>query len=563
MPVVTKDRTKAIADAVLKRAGQARKNPARFFEFVVREETTRARVKTRAHQELVYRFVMHYDKCVLRMPIGFSKTYLMAALSMWLLGNDPTTRGAIVSSSLGQAQKPLAMVRDYIEDSKPLKLCFPKLRRSSRKADAWTQSKLVVDRPRGIRDPSLSAIGYQGKLPGSRLNWILVDDILNDQNTSTPEAREAVITWFFNTVLARRDVNNARVVVTNTPWHPEDLTYKLEEKGWPTLTMDAWGNVYFSNADDFDCEDIRPSENDPKQKAHRLTAHDSSAYDPALALLPLKERLEKGPWIDVDDQVYLWPERFDGEAMERLKADYADRMHIFHQLFSMKARDESTNRVKTAWVDECKRRARTAGIFHYSQKWTDGPTFTGVDLAVGKKRKNDRSSIFTFGLLPDKTRRLLRIDSGKWSGKEIITKIIEHRDSFNSIIRVETNAAQDFLRQWALEEDRSLPIRAFNTGANKHSREHGVESIFVELENSAWLIPNDPSGRVEEPTQRWIDAMIYYNPDHHTGDELMACWLARSEASERGKLRKRGGTGARAATEGARFSAAAGGLSSR
>src|SRR5690606_10764646 len=134
-PRLSKSQAQKLCDAMLRRAGQARKNPARFYEFVLREETTRARLKTVAHQELVFKFVMHYPRCVVRMPVGFSKTYMMAALSLWLLGEENTTRGAIISATQGQAQKPLALVRDYIEESAELKLVYPKLTRSSRSSD--------------------------------------------------------------------------------------------------------------------------------------------------------------------------------------------------------------------------------------------------------------------------------------------------------------------------------------------------------------------------------------------------------------------------------------------
>jgi hypothetical protein len=399
-----------------------------------------------------------------------------------------------------------------------------------------------------------------GKLPGSRLSWILVDDILSDSNTSTAEQRETVTKWFFNSVLSRKDVRKSKIVVTNTPWHPEDLTYKLEAQGWPTITMDAWGNITFSNADDFDCDDIRPSEFDETGKAHRLTAHDLPCYAPEFQHVPAGERDALAPdgWTDTTDDVYLWPEKFGRETMEALREEYSERTHVFNQIFSMKTHDEASSRFKTAWIARAKENARKAGIYTFKQEWREGRTFTGVDIATGKGRKNDRSSVFTLGVLPDKTRLLLRLESGRWSSKELIGKIIEHHDSFGSIIRVETNAAQDILRQWLLDEDKSLPVRGSHTGANKHSREHGIESIFLEFENGSWMVPCDPTGRVDPAVQRWLDGMLYYNPDKHTADELISCWLARSEASERGHLKR-----PRGAAGNARTAAAIAGVSAR
>lgn len=536
---------------LLNDAGAARKNSRKFFSFVVREETTQTRVKCLPFQNVVYKFVDHFDRCVIRMPVGFSKTFTMASLSLFLLGQNNTTRGAVISASQAQAQKPVAMVRDYIDTSHELKLVFPKLRPSTREGDPWTQSKITIDRPAGIRDPSLTAVGYKGKLPGARLNWILVDDILTEENTSTAEQRAGVNRWFSSTVLSRRDIKGSKIVVTNTPWHPEDLTYTLEKAGWPTLTIDIDGNIFFTNTSEFDlmpgvpvpregefdCEDIRPSDVD--EKSHRLTAHDFPRYNPDLEHLPPRDRLAAQPegYIDEHDVVPLWPEKYGQPEIEKLKHEYRAEMHSYYQLYRCVCRDDEASRVKVEWINTCKSKARERDIFSFTSKWDQGNAFTGIDLGVGKKKNNDRTTIFTFAVLPDKHRRILRVDSGRWSGSNIIDLIQEHHDRYDSIMRVETNAAQDYLRQWARERNISLPLRGMPTGKNKNSKAHGVESIFMEVEQAAWLIPNDHSGAVAEAIQRWIDSMLYYNPDKHTGDELMACWIGREQARESGALR--------------------------
>lgn len=548
-----KDAARYLKKQVLREAGKSRRNVRDFFSFVMREETTRDRINCLPFQIVAYKFVEHYKRCVIRMPVGTSKTFTMSALSMYLTGVSNTTRGVIISASQDQAKKPVGMCRDYIDSSAELRLAFPELRQSPRESDPWTQTKLVVNRPPGIRDPSLSAVGYHGKLPGSRLSWILVDDILTEENTSTAEQRDAVAKWFSSTVLTRRDVKGARIVVTNTPWHPDDLTYRLEKAGWPTLTIDIEGNIYFSNADDFDCDDIRVSDQmldedgellptlKPEEIAHRLTAHDHPKYCPELQHLPEEERVHAmSEWRDVDDRVPLWPERYGREEIDALKKEYALAMHEYYQAYMCRCRDDEAARVKVEWIDRCKAKAREQSIFTFTSKWDKGGAFTGVDLGVGRNKKNDRTSIFTFAVLDDGMKRLLRLDSGRWAGKTIIDLIIEHHEAYNSITRVETNAAQDYLRQWALEQNKTLPVRGMPTGKNKHHKQHGVESIFVEIENGTWLIPNMPDGTVVEAVQRWIDAMLYYDAKKHTGDELMSAWLAREQARDSGFLRTKG-----------------------
>lgn len=541
-----------LVGALIRRAQRARTNPADFFSFVMREEHgERRRITAAAHQRVLFDFVMAHQQCVVRMPAGASKTYCMTALSLWLLGCDPTERGVVISSTEDQAAKPVAMARDYIENKDnafpELRLVFPMLRPSQRVSDPWTQEEIVVDRPPGIRDASLKAIGVDGALSGARLSWILVDDILSRKNTSTVENRKKVISWFNSTVLSRRDVGTARIVVCNTPWHPEDLTYALEKAGWPTITMDIEGGILVSNADEWDTDEIRPAFR-TRGAYHRLTAHDSADYGAPLTIEQAdgtRELLSNDnavPWndnappknFDLDETIPLWPEKWSRPEIAKLRRDYAAAMHEFNQLYLCLCRDEDSSRCKVEWVERCKAQAIALGIFSLVGAYT-GPnlTVTGVDIAIGRGKQNHLTSLFTYEVLPNGKRRLLDVECGRFKGKEIVTKIRQKSLAYSSLVRVESNAAQDFIRQWTLDEDASVPVRAHFTGENKHHPTFGVESIFVAMENECWIIPCDPGGAVHPAIQRWLDDCLYYKPPPaHTGDVLMSCWLATEQERE-------------------------------
>jgi len=512
------ERDQLLLAGLLRRAAEGRRDPSAFFSFVMREEHgERRRIKATPHQRVLFSFVSHHDRCVVRMPPGFSKTYCMSALSMQLLGQDNTARGAVISSTQEQASKVVGIVRDYIgkPDQFPeLRLVFPELRPSTDVHDPWTQVKLCVARPAGIRDPSLCAVGYGGALPGSRLSWILVDDILDEENTRTPHGRRAVKRWFDTTVLSRRDVRGSKIVVTNTAWHPDDLTYALEASGWPTLTMTAEGDIEVSNADPgWDTPDIRPSRK--PGEVYRLAAHDVGE-------------------VDADEAVPLWPTRFSADVLAEIKSSMP--AFEYAQLYKIRPRSDEDARCKREWIERCKARAREAGVFGLVPKYDgEDATFTGVDLAVGQTDEHARTSFFTFRVMPNGVRVPLDIESGRWTGPEIVRRLADKTRRYNSIARVENNAAQEFLIQFALDQNAALLVRAHTTGRNKVHPEHGVEALFVEIENGAWLIPNDPSGNCPEPVQEWIDAMLYYKPPPaHTEDVLMACWFAREEARECG-----------------------------
>lgn len=512
------ERDRLLLEAVVRRTVEARQDPAKCFSFVMREEHgERRRIKAAPHQRVLFSFVMHHPRSVVRMPPGFSKTYTMGLLSMFNLGQDPTARGVVISSTQEQAAKVVGMCRDYIgnpEQFPELRAVFPGLAPSANVHDAWTQTKLVVERPSGIRDASLVAVGYSGGvLPGSRLSWILVDDILDVENTATPNARRAVKRWFDTTVLSRRDVSGSKIVVTNTSWHPDDLTYALEASGWPTISMNALGDIELTNADpEWDCPDIRPSRK--PGEVYRLTAHDEGEFD-------------------TDETTPLWPTRFTADVLAEFKrtmppAEWA-------QLYMNRARSDEDSRCKREWIERCKSLAREAGVHGLVDRYEGHrATFTGVDLGIGQEDEHARTAFFTFEVAENGRRRILDIEMGRWRGPEIVQRLADKTRIFNSIARVENNAAQEFLLQFALEQNAALLIRAHTTGRNKVHPEHGVEALFVEIQNGAWLIPNDPQGNCPAVVQEWVDSCLYYKASQHTPDVMMACWFAREEARECG-----------------------------
>jgi len=554
---------------ILSRAERARNDPAEFFRFALREERTQARIETAAHQRVLFSFVQHYQRCVIRMPAGSSKTFCMAALTLWLLGNDPTERGAIISASQEQAAKPFSMVQDYLADEHRLypemHLVFPALRPSIRQKDKWTDTRLVVERPPGIRDASLAAIGIDGALQGARLSWILVDDALSEENTATPAQRLKLNKLFFSKVISRKDVERSRIVVTNTPWHPGDLTHALEKAGWPTLTMSIEGDITVTNAPDWDTDELRvnPLSRNPSCEGLRLVSHDSEDYgaplcvklrngdivranDDEIASFQRGERTDLF-YFDVDGTVPLWPEKFPIEAIEELRdVTYASEPQTYNQMYRCLCRDDASAKCKIEWIEKCKDQAVTLGVHTLVSEYR-GPnvTVTGVDLAIGEGEQHDYTALFTFEVLPSITiptekgnrivrnaRKILDVEYGRFAGRLIVDKIIGKVRAYNSFVRVETNAAQDFIRQWILDVDIAIPVKAHTTGKNKTQRVIGVEGLFIELESGAWIIPCDPNTRaMPEPVRRWVDECLYYQPPPaHTGDILMAAWLARAQA---------------------------------
>lgn len=556
---------------IVRRATLARRTPLAFFNFMWREELTQERVQALAFQRVYFKFIEQYKKCVVRMPPGFSKTTCAAALGLYLLGLDHTSRGAFVSATEAQAYKPLSQMRDaieYADESFPeLRVIYPDLKRSKRPNDPWSKSAFTVDRAAGIRDASVTAFGQDSvKLIGSRLAWIIVDDILSLQNTNTKSARDTLIKWFMQIVRDRLDAVDGRCVVTNVPYADGDLTFYLERPkskrgpGWPTLQMDAFGNIKISNADDFDCEEIRPSTR--SKDTYRLVDHDTKEHGAVLAVRnPASEwqwaevgTKEAEKWaaaggerryMDLKEECPLWPQKFSAAVLAEKETDDEISQVAFDINYRMLTRAGSGKRCKEEWIKRCKELARQAGHSKQLDAWqpTAGSIVVmGVDIGgLGLQEDSDWSCLFVFELLMTVhhangmilrpgMRRILRVIYGKWSPDDLADKIVEVAKPFGpAMVRVEINSERSLIA-WVEERSGEIEITPHVTGNNKHHVAFGVEgSIFRAMQKGLWLIPN-VDDECEPDVERWVQACRDYVPHEHTDDGLMAAWFACEEA---------------------------------
>ncbi len=514
--------TEFLIRGIKRLAAEARDDPAKFYGFVIKEEKTQKILKAVAHQKLLFDFVQYHPKSVLRMPTGTGKTLCMTAYSLWLLGKDSIQRGGIFSKTEAQAKKPLSTISDYITDpalnARVLQV-FPRLIKSPKAGQPgypWTTTQITVDRPPGLRDSSLVAMGFGTSVSGARLSWILTDDLLDDENTSSETNRALVSSKFDSRLQTRLEPDGGQVVMTNTPWHRKDKTYQLEEIGWPTLTMDIYGFIRVSNADAawmwhaLDTH-LRPSttRDDLRYDWYRLRAHDP----------------------DLEEEIPLFPERFPLEVIERLRRDMLP--YEFARMFLCEPLSEDTARCQRAWVEKCKFRGRDTTLeSHYHGP---NPTYMGLDLAFGQKRIHDKTVALTIERLPDGSKRILDIATGRFNGPEVIDLIAERYRRYKCLVMVEGNQAQKYIKDFTTDKHDHIPIYTMaTTYANKHHKDWGIESIFNEMQKEEWIIPCEENGRCHKEVQNLINDMLYYDPAKHTADRLMALWFAR-EASRKNR----------------------------
>ena len=457
-----------LADRVRKaKAVLARGDPNVFVPYVLRDEESGTPVQQAPYHREWQDICSAQRRTVILAHIESGKTQqLSIGRSLYELGENPNLRCVVVSSTQDLATKIVRSVQGYIADRPEASLVYPHLT----KGVPWTPTAFNIASRNGAKDYSFQAIGVGGHILGARIDLLILDDILDWENTRTPYQRQKVKDWIYSTLFGRLTANG-RIIAVGNPWHPDDLMHQLGERGWST---------------------------------HRYAVLDA-AGEPA------------------------WPERWPKDRIVRWTEEFGP-LEAARQLMCT-ARADSESRFKREWLEKCLKLGRQEDVRGFVRSvdpkrgWA---TYTGVDLAVGMTSKSALTVLFTIAVDPKQRRQVLEIQSGRWTSPEIIQRIHDVHRRFKSIVLVESNAAQQYIVQFA-QQGNAIPVRPFITGRNKLNPALGVESLAAEMAAGKWIIPNH-NGKVDPETKAWMEEMLFYQPSAHTGDRLMASWIAREGA---------------------------------
>jgi hypothetical protein len=446
--------------------------------------------------------------------------------TLWMLGRNPNMRGVVITKTAQLAQKLVRACKEYLERSPDLREVFPGLLPNKDPGMPWTSTMLTVQRSVFAKDASLQATGLFGNVMGSRYDWVVFDDILDNENTRTKTPRDHAWDWIRATVFGRLS-EDAQIAFLGNAWHPEDAMHRMEKE--------------------------------PRFVGFRYPVRDAEG-------------------------ALTWPEHWNERRVERARQDMGALE--FSRALLCQARDDETSRFKRDWLDACCARgeglellhdrdafftatiegripgftltaeqARDAQIAEAARRLA-GPTaapdplaalgvafYTGVDLAVQQHSAADLTSLFSIAVLPAGDRLVLSVESGRWTAPDILKKIVHHHVRYESLCVVENVAAQEYLLQ-LLRAHTPVPVRGFTTGKQKASPEFGVESLAAEFEAVKWIIPSGKGGKQRaREVDAWILELVNYEPPPaHTGDRVMASWFAREGArpSERARLQSVG-----------------------
>ncbi len=431
---------------------------------------------------------------VMAFPESGKSTQLGILRPLWKLGRQATRRILLLNEAQkGGSDKTLGAIKRYIEGKvlddrgvSRLHEVFPDLR----PGDKWTDTMIRIRGALGSsRDMSVQAIGYMGTILGSRLDDVVIDDLLTHRTTRTATKRVELKRWIENSVLSRVDdwdpetmgveEGDSEVAFLTNAWHLKDAAHTM---GWPILKFPV-----------FDARG-RPT----------------------------------------------WPERWPLERVERVKAKLKISALEFARAWMCTPKDPGAQVFSDLAIETSLKngmgRALVAGLAEIPNRCL---VVSGVDIAATKKRDGAKSAISTLLIHPNEDRQLLRLETGRWGALELLRRIVRVGRRFpGSIVMVENNGVQQHIvelaqqnRQVLSAEDSGLvAIYPYTTGAKKADPTLGVESMAGEMEAGGWLFPcrEGEGGAIlmPEPVAELVGALESYVPTDHTPDEIMATWFA-------------------------------------
>lgn len=414
----------------------------------------------------------------------------------WELGTNPNLRTAILSATTGLPEKVLAGIKGDIESNPWTQAVFPHLRPGTRPGQRkWDESAIHVEREDNLPDPSLQVYGLTSKVLGARIDLLMIDDLLNLENTLTPYMRQRVWDKIRAEYLSRRPPHTrSRVWLTGHVWTEDDAVAELCKLPGARV--------------------LRQGARVQRTREGKIITSADPAWDDALGWSP------------------LIPELWTKDALERRYVELGWAAgHMLDNRFMRRTGQGLPAEGLAAALE------RGFGL-HLQERWnpisTMCPVFVGVDLSTGEAE--DKTVIVVVALMPGGDRRILWIESGMWDGPEIRDRLIMINKRYSpTVIAVEANAQQRYIRQF-LGEAHVAPVSDHTTGRGLKGIAWTLKSLALELTPGScrWQLPKTRDrlaarqelAPADADVRELLSDAINFSPDRHPGDHLMAWWIA-------------------------------------
>jgi hypothetical protein len=391
-------------------------------------------------------------RLILRAPRGHGKTTALLAHAVWccwrhnrtatgwLIDHDvPLFDILLLSATDAQVLELMTRFRDLLlANERLVGELLPEAGRGTRRRTRWSAKEIRLRNGVIVR-----ARTFRSSLRGLHPDLLLLDDVLNDENSLSSEQRRKTCQWFMGTLMP---MDAAQITIIGTALHQADLLAQLGKK-----------------------------------MGHGVDKHHT----------PLGFRAETFRALDEVTGDTLWPERFPIDKLQALRDE--DPL-IFSREYQNDPRDDAASLFPSALVQ----RAIDAGpdLALGMGHPPVGPEVVvlGVDLARSAAADADYTVAIVAAWDPATgMRRILDVRRDK--GLDFRTQVELVRDLVirYRVLRcvVENNGFQ----QWLIDElslDPALRDRIMgqHTGLAKGDLRDGIPRLAHEFQAGRWIIPS-------------------------------------------------------------------------
>lgn len=429
------------------------------------------------HQEWS-ELIREHDWLCVQSSRGSGKTFFFnLAYPLWQAERNPgwgqDNYGVIFSGSDPQAQRILTDIKAEVEQNPKLAHLLPdNLQRN------WGVK--MVQFKNGFR---LYAKGWGSKTRGLHPKFVVLDDVLNDNDMLSSTMREKNISYFLSAVKPMLDRPDAQVVVVGTPFAADDL----------------YG--YLANSEDF--------------VFRRYSA--------------IKE-----------DGTSLWPDKFSIEHLEK-EEKLLGRTRFAREYMCQPVSEGSSLFPLGLFTNGIAQRPEvTLGrAWDWWEKRNLKNVFMGVDLAISRNVGADYTVLFIVALDDHGNRWILDIIRERGMAFHEQLDLIRNAAAKYrpGLIAIENNQMQRIFED-ELTRTTDLPIKGVHTGREKSSLVDGIPYIATLLENGKYRIPRGDDYSIQQ-TDIWISEMHSFTFDAGKvisvgkhDDSAMACFVCEKAIKE-------------------------------
>lgn len=112
------------------------------------------------------------------------KSTVVGIFAACVLGLRPELRILILSAESTLSSRMVGHIRNILENHPRCADMIPTGRRT------WSNDRITINRPIGVREPSVVCAGVAGNITGARADLIICDDVEVPNTSNTPDKRE-------------------------------------------------------------------------------------------------------------------------------------------------------------------------------------------------------------------------------------------------------------------------------------------------------------------------------------------------------------------------------------